>query len=239
MEVVNISMRKVFTLSAFVFMLCFGTSASGLVTETGRVMPFKILCAIRNPFFQNNMVAAQISITVEGGTPIDWMATGIYVAENSIINGVTFSEVEVYVPSPWGDQPPTLSKQLANVYYAPDPAHSPWKERWQITAADHAGTLADIEYQKLQNDLIEKYAGQYSDPDVLTKKVDAEAKKIVTHKYRLTPKWKPDMNLGLKGKLHDRAEINVVSLGKDQYPLSLMAKCLRNPPAANTCQQSR
>jgi hypothetical protein len=49
------------------------------------------------------MPPAQVSISVEGGTQSDWVATAANVAEQSSVNNVTFSTVEVYVPNPWGD----------------------------------------------------------------------------------------------------------------------------------------
>ena len=56
--------------------------------QTGQVLPFKVVSAIRNFGFGEDHLAAQISISVEGGRPSDWMATGIFVAEHSIVNGV-------------------------------------------------------------------------------------------------------------------------------------------------------
>ncbi len=115
--------------------------AGAFQTYTGKVLPFEIIAAIRNyGITKGGILPAQVAISVEGGTQADWLATAAYVAEQSIINDVTFSEVEVYAPSPWGDKPPQSGKQLAKAYYAgPDPARSPWPdEPWLIIAQGHA-----------------------------------------------------------------------------------------------------
>src|SRR4051794_1293426 len=49
----------------------------------GRALPFNIIGAIRNFGFQGGLVAAQISVSVDGGVPADWTATAIYIAEHS------------------------------------------------------------------------------------------------------------------------------------------------------------
>ncbi len=93
---------------------------------TGRALHFEIISAIRNYGFAEGMRPAQVAVSVQGGLQADWLATAAYVAEKSIVPDVTFAEVEVYVASPWGDLPPTRSKQLAKAYYGgPDPTKSP------------------------------------------------------------------------------------------------------------------
>jgi hypothetical protein len=43
------------------------------------VLPFKVIRAIRNHGYQDRMVEAYVSISVDGGAPGDWMATAVYV----------------------------------------------------------------------------------------------------------------------------------------------------------------
>ena len=195
---------------------------------TGRLLPFGIIRAIRNSGFEGGLVAAQISLSVDGGVPADWMATAVYVAEHSIVNGVTFSQVEVYITSPWGDMPPTHSKMLAKVYYAPVPSRSPWNEKWAIFSAERRGTLADVEFDGLSNDLMEKYSDRISDPEKLSRKVEAEARKVIINKYRLSAQWHPANNLGLMGTEYSRGHIRIVGTDGADGSMAALATCLNS-----------
>lgn len=191
----------------------------------GHVLPFKIITAIRNFGFPKAEILAQISVSVEGGNPADWMATGIYIAEHSIVNGAAYSVTEVYVQNPWGELPPTRFKKLAQVYYSPDPSHSPWNEfgPWSIFTAAKAGTLADIEFDKLGNDLL---SDKISDPDKRMATADAQARRSVIQKYKLSAKWKPTEGLGLTGTVYYRGHVDVVA-GPDIYvSMQELASCL-------------
>ena len=192
----------------------------------GHVLPFKIISAIRNFGFKPGMIPAEISVSVEGGKPSDWMATAIYIAEHAIVNGAFYTEVEVYVPNPWGDMPPQRYKLLSKVYYGPDPAHSPWgDDRWAIFTADKAGTVADIEFDTLSNDLL---SDKISDPDQRTSIADAQARRIVIKKYGLSPKWKPAEGLGLTGIEYHRGHVDVVAGPEIGDSMQALSDCLHS-----------
>lgn len=167
-------------------------------TYTGKVLPFEIIAAIRNyGITKGGILPAQVAISVEGGTQADWLATAVYVAEKSIVDDVTFAEVEVYAPSPWGDKPPQSGKQLAKAYYAgPDPKRSPWPdEPWLITAQGHAPALPDIEFAALADKLLGEEPPS-DDPDKASDAADVQATRLLIKKYRLPKTWKPDEHLG-------------------------------------------
>lgn len=191
----------------------------------GQVLPFKIIRALRNHEFVAGMVEAQVSVSVEGGTPGDWVATAIYVAEHSMVRDVTFVEAEVYVPNPWADFPPQHSKLLAKVYYGPDPARSPWKEPWGIFAAKHAGSLAEIEYDVLANDLIDDPA-KTPNPIERLQKAEQAAKREVIAKYGLSKTWEPRDDVGLDGQGHDREHIRITDGGGLEPSLTALRACL-------------
>lgn len=204
------------------------TAASNQPTYAGRVMPFSVIRAIRNYGFKDGLLPAQVSIGVEGGTPADWMATAVYVAEKSIINDVTYSEVEVYVPTPWADFPPTHSKMIAKAYYAgPDPRKSPWpNEQWTIHSASRAATLPEIEFDELTNTLIEKLSSRIHDPDLLGRKADEEARKLLIQKYGLARNWQPSDNGGLNGPHASRTQIGIASTEGVEASMAALRKCL-------------
>lgn len=170
--------------------------AETLKTYTGKVLPFQIISAIRNYGITNGgILPAQVVISVEDGTQADWLATAAYVAEKSIVNDVTFSTVDVFVPNPWGDKPPQGKKRLAKAYYSgPNPSRSPWPDKpWLITAQGHAPSLADIEFDVLAD----KFLGELppSDDDSSFNKANAKATRLIVKKYHLAKNWKPDAHL--------------------------------------------
>lgn len=211
------------------------TSTQNQPTYAGRVMPFSVIRAIRNYGFKDGLVSAQVSIGVEGGTPSDWMATAVYVAEQSIINDVTFSQVEVYVPTLWADFPPTHSKMIGKAYYAgPDPRKSPWpNEQWAIFSASRAATLPEIEFDELTSLLIEKLSSRIHDADLLGKKAEEEARKLLIQKYGLPRSWQPRDNGGLNGPQATRTQIRITSTEGVEASIAALRKCLsRNDTAA-------
>ena len=150
------------------------------------------------------------------------MATAVYVAEHSIVRDVTFAKVDVLVANPWADFPPLHSKWLAEVYYAPNPSRSPWKEQWSVFSAERAGTLADIEFDKLSDELID----DTPDPDLRQEKADTAAKKIVVQKYALPKDWQPARDLGLSGQYHDHNHIHIGAVSGINASMSALLDCL-------------
>lgn len=199
---------------------------------TGHVLPFKIISAIRNFGFAAEQMPAQVSVSVEGGAPADWMATGIYVAEHSIINGAKRSQVEVITPNPWDDWPPMHAKWLARVDCDPDPA-SPGGWNWFIETAATAGTVADIDFDIAVDDQIGKLSGKLANPDELGDRATAMARKIIIKKYSLPKNWQDrDLNLGLTGKMYARAGVRISSREGVEQSLEKLLSCLHQDEGA-------
>ena len=199
--------------------------AAAVRDVSGNVLPFTIVRADRSHGYVDGMVGALVSVMVDGGEPADWITTAVYIAEHSIVRDTTFVTAEVYVTNPWSDFPPQHFKLLAKVYYAPDPSRSPWKERWSISGATHAGTLADIEYDKLSNDLIDD-PDKTPDPNVRWAKAEAAARKAVIRKYSLSKDWKPTENLGLDGQNHDRDHVRTKNAEGISASMDALNACL-------------
>ena len=191
---------------------------------SGNVLPFKVIRALRSHLYVNGMVSADVSVSVTGGTPGDWLATAVYIAEHSIISDVTFSTASVFVENPWNDAPPQMVKILAKAYYAPDPSMSPWKDKWGILGANHEATIEDVEYDKLSNDLIESPDVQ-PDASIRLEKAAADARRVVIRKYKLPTTWQPTSDLGIDGQEHDREHIHIGSSNVDDS-MSALQQCL-------------
>ncbi len=180
-------------------------------TYTGKVLPFEIIAAIRNyGITKGGILPAQVAISVQGGTQADWLATAAYVAEKSIVNDVTFSQVDIFVPNPWGDKAPQGKKRLAQAYYAgPDPTKSPWPDApWLIMAQGHAPTLADVEFDVLADKLLSEEPP--SDDDSASDAADAKATRLLIKKYHLPKDWKPDEHLSAS----DPLAVNIINRGQ-------------------------
>jgi hypothetical protein len=192
----------------------------------GRALPFKVIRAIRNHGFKDGIVVADVSVTVDGGTPADWMATAVYVAEHSIIKDATVAEVLVIVPNGGADFPPLLVKELAKAYY--DPNKLIWEKPWGIFVADHAASPADIEYFELGDQLLDP---NINDPDKRQRKADAEARARVIRKYHLPLNWKSAADrvgyFGFNGVEYARADIDIVTPAADlKDSMSELGGCL-------------
>ncbi len=207
-------------------------AAAPAATYVGKVLPFKIIAAIRNyGVTKGGILPAQVALSVQNGNQADWLATAAYVAEKSIVNDITFATVEIYAPSPWGDTPPTSGKQLAKAYYAgPDPGRSPWPdEQWLITVQSHAPTLPDIEFAALSDRLI----GEEPPSDDADNALDAAATKairLLIKKYRLPKSWKPDEHLGALDPeaivVKDRTQIEISSSDDAEASIEELRDCL-------------
>ena len=200
-------------------------------TYTGKVLPFEIITAIRNyGITKGGILPAQVAISVEGGTQADWLATAAYVAEKSIINDVTFSEVDIFVPNPWGDKAPQGKKRLAKAYYSgPDPSRSAWPDQqWLIMAQGHAPTLADVEFDVLADKLLGEEPP--SDDDSASDAADAKATRLLIRKYHLPKTWKPDEHLGAMDpqavQITDRSQIKISDSDDAEASIEKLRNCL-------------
>lgn len=206
-------------------------AAAGPAVYTGKVLPFEIIAAVRNyGITKGGILPAQVAISVKGGTTADWLATAAYVAEKSIVNDVTFAQIDVFVPSPWGDKAPQGKKRLAQAYYAgPDPKRSPWPdEPWMVTAQGHAPTLADVEFDVLADKILGEEPP--SDDDSASDAADAKATRLLIRKYHLPKTWKPDEQLGSSDPkvvmVKDRKQIVVSSSDDAEASIEQLRACL-------------
>ena len=195
---------------------------------SGRVLPFKVLRAVRNYAYSGGMVGAQVAVAVPAGSARgDWYATAVYVAQKALVKDATFVQAEVYLENPWGDMPPTEHKLLATAYYSPKPGLSPWSNEWGLIGANRSGTLADVEFDVLINDWLEKNGDRISDPDKRMEKAKAYAKTSVMKKYRLSATWTPTLTL-LETE-RPRGYVHVQDTVEGEISSTDLVQCLTKP----------
>jgi hypothetical protein len=131
----------------------------------------------------------------------------------------------VIVPNPWADFPPQRMKKLAVVIYDPDKQLA--AADWFITGAEHAATLADIEYDLLGDKLQD---GTVVDPAQREEKADNAARKIVIRKYGLPKDWVSAADrigyLGITGTPHDREHIHIAVPDGTESSMANLHRCL-------------
>lgn len=198
------------------------------ILHAGQVLTFGIIRAFRNYGFKDGMVAAEVSVSVEGGSRDDWMATAVDIAEQSILGDVTFAKVEVYSLNPWSDLSPTEHKLLAKVYYSgPAPKRSPWPtDQWAIFAVDRASTLADIEFDVLQNQILETLAAKVSDRNKLLEEAGFRALALIVQKYKLPFGWQASMDGWSSSRRYDRELIRVTDTHGAEDSIFALQRCL-------------
>jgi hypothetical protein len=191
----------------------------------GTVLPFRVHRAARNFVVGlargTREVQAQIAIAVEEGTPRDWMATAVHVAELAVAGRATSADVLVFRDNPWGDAPPRQYKSLARVTY--NPSRSSADKPWSILAADRLPTTLDIEHDVL--------TAQLYDPALKPQMRRGEspeqaARRIVMEKHRLPRTWEPTPGLGIHGTNRDRAQIRVTVSAEATSAIEEVRRCL-------------
>ncbi len=91
--------------------------------------------------------------------------------------------------------------------------------------ASKAGSLPDIEYDKLSNDLL---SDRIRDPEKRQNVADAKAKRAVIQKYKLPTKWSQSEGLGLTGIIYHRGHVDVI-VGPDITPsMQALGDCLNS-----------
>ena len=129
------------------------------------------------------------------------MATAAYIAEHSMVNGATFSEVELYIPNPWGDMPPTNDKNSQQKFISPQ-THVVLRRQSlrSIFIANRAGNLADIEYNVLVKDLLSDKIADLTGKRMAVAEREARLRVIRSINTNYLPSGNPLMILGLRDK---------------------------------------
>ncbi|GCE85166.1 hypothetical protein [Komagataeibacter diospyri] len=195
---------------------------------SGRVLPFKIVQAVRNYSFKDGP-QAQISVMVDGGEKADWAATGASIARVAMRDGVTSATVRVVRDNPWVDMPPTEYKSLADVYVDPNIKDGKSNSGFDVVLANEMAPVSLIEYDELDNELSTSTPTSASDTERDKKsQSDADrARRYVIKKYKLPAKWSiPEINpYGTTGDAIDGNRIAAVAIDDDQ-DLARIQQCM-------------
>ncbi len=174
----------------------------------GTVLPFRVHRAGKlRGISGSGRVEGYASVAVTGGSMEDWLATGVYVAEQTVTGDVTFAQVKVFLENPWGDASPTRSKNLARVRFSPIPSGPPLTGTWSILGASHPTSVASIHWDILVNALL--------DPDLRRnprrrgESAETAATRIVRDLYGLPQNWEQPISLGIRGPHRPRENIKV------------------------------
>ncbi|MBB6242988.1 hypothetical protein [Rhodanobacter sp. MP1X3] len=155
---------------------------------TVKALPITVESAMRNGAFQGDLKLATIGVGVDGGSSKEWTATGIAVAEKIAGQGVDSVEVSVR-RNDIHEKQGVRFREVAHVYYSPDPAHSVWRDgqKWKILQADPSGlsTQKDVDLYEDYDALHEGYIEKDMDSDLADKKAGA----AIAKKYHLQADW--------------------------------------------------
>ncbi|VWB07925.1 hypothetical protein BLA15816_00812 [Burkholderia lata] len=152
-------------------------------------LPFIIEGASLSDMFQNNLKVAKVEVGITGGSPSQWTATSIAIAERVATFGADSVEVSVRrsdVTQSRGDR----FREVAHAYYSPDPSHSVWddKDKWKLLQADatHLSTQRDVSIYEEFSDLNQKLVDKGMDENVADQKAGA----VIAKKYHLAKDWR-------------------------------------------------
>lgn len=194
----------------------------------GTALPFNINHAVINSAFQNDTKLAQITISVNGGSQGDWVATGIRAAERAVSAGGDAAQVNVNRADLDGrDDVPNMFRELATVYYAPNKDKDPWSggkggKVWGILIADHLVTSEQINIYNDFENLTEKLVNHGMDPN----RADEIAGKKIARKYHLKPDWR--LPIGGTGGQELGREDFVIDQDQSKNSQDKLVSCLAN-----------
>src|SRR5207249_3236596 len=97
---------------------------------------------------------------------------------------------------------------------------------WAVFVSNRAGTLADIEFDELSGALLEKFGSKIDDPNELSNKADAEARRLIIRKYHLSNNWQPSILIGPSGDRIARNQIHVTSTEGLEKSVAALHECL-------------
>jgi hypothetical protein len=167
-----------------------------------------------------------VTVSIESGGPGDWLATGLYFAEQAAVGDSGGIYVDVIRTNPWGAAVPMQYKWLARVAYDPK---KPPSEQWIMLAARVMPTIPDIEADQLISEMYDSNRRRRGESP------EAAARRVVIEKYGLPRTWQLTQNLGIRAVDVPRSEIRVtVPSGIDLFR---MRNCLSKRVAGfNHCE---
>jgi hypothetical protein len=157
-----------------------------------KALPFHVEGSSLSDLFKNNLKVSIIEVGVDGGTPPEWSATAVAIAEKVATFGADSVEVSVR-RNEIVERQGVRFREVAHAYYSPNPAHTVWDDpgsagkRWQVLQVDaaHLATQRDVEitdaYDALNQQLIDKGV----DADAADRKAGA----AIAKKYHLPADW--------------------------------------------------
>ncbi|WP_175784505.1 hypothetical protein [Burkholderia ambifaria] len=151
-------------------------------------LPFTIEAANLSNLFRDNLKVSQVQVGVTGGSESEWAATAIAIAERVATFGANSIDVSVRRNEITQSQGARF-REVARVYFSPDPAHTVWKgdPQWSIKVADaaHLSTQRDVEITDAYNAENRWSLDKGLDDDDADRKAGA----IVAKKFQLPKDW--------------------------------------------------
>lgn len=162
--------------------------------EKTDALPFNIEEVYFSDLFKNNLKLARVGVGVTGGTPEEWAATSIAIAEKVASFGADSAKVSVR-RNEIRQKHGIGYREVARAYYSPDPARSAFddkngQESWKIYVADknRLGTQMDAnihdDYLDLKDSMLEK-DGSDAGSEAIAEKAEA----VILKKYNLPKDW--------------------------------------------------
>jgi hypothetical protein len=204
-----------------------GTPAVSPSASSINALPFSTEMATRNGAFQGNLKLITVEVGVDGGSTKQWTATAVAIAERIGAAGVDSVEVSV-LRNDIHEQRGTRFREVAHVYFSPDPKRSVWGdgEKWKILQADPTmlSTQRDVDISDAYYALDAQNTAKGMSSDASDKKAGA----IIAKRYHLPPNWRlpsgNDMNPELK---RETLMIDDASVAAD---IAKLDDCLKDDP---------
>jgi hypothetical protein len=204
-----------------------------------RAMHFSIESAWLSDMFKDDLKVAKVQAAVHGGTPREWAATAIVIAEAVASYGADSVEVSV-TRDDIHQQRGERFREIAHVYFSPKPERSLWDEKtpWTIfmADADRLSTQTDVSVTEEFDALDQKYIAA----GLSTEAAERKAAAIVAKKFKLPKDWTlPLGNAVVKGSGISKEAFNVKP-DAARESLEKLSRCMKGKiiRTTTTCFES-
>jgi hypothetical protein len=190
-----------------------------------KALPFSIEEVMFSDMFKGGLKLAKVYVQINGGSPQEWAATSVSIAEKVATFGADAIEVSVRrddIRQASG----VMYREVAHAFHHPNPDRqfSPKEKRWAIYAADptHMATQRDIDAVEEFNEI----NGKLFDKGMNAEAADKRAVAMTIKKYHLSKSWHPPLgNVWMNNDGIPRDSMNI-DISTETDSLAALSRCM-------------
>jgi hypothetical protein len=151
-----------------------------------KALPFTVETVMLSDLFQDELKVGKVAVQVQGGSPDEWVATALAVAEEVGQLGADSIEATVDRSDLEGIDAAPKYLHLAQIYFSPNPKRTVWNDpQMTVMVTPQPATRVEIQRDNEFEALLEKFADQGMEPN----SAEEKASPIIAKKFHLPRNW--------------------------------------------------